>query len=390
MSESTSSNDKKYNTALQPCWYVMLAKDPNRFEDLLLEENQKRMNAGKSMFHTFIPYQFLKRRISDENPQDCNKNKEFINPKSRENVSKNNDLRSILRQYIFIKAIKSDLDVLFTEAKTMDTYRELRFLRNKSKDPVTVPDHSMELFINECCDLQIQFEVWPTFTGLKKHQKVVLNTTVFKGQTAYILGIKKNKDGDSEITAAFYIPTNVAIVKVFHLHQKDLLIEGSSVSLSERQNNRLKVIEDTQRRVFNLVKHSFDDNLDEATIRRDLEMLQKLNAIRYYQYESTLLQSKHISLMLLCSMLSHDRYGMEALKRKALIQIDALKKKLEETPGHVPSQIMLAYIQSVLYIVTLDPTYYEQSMAYYTEHPNASTSSDILIKFMKLRKTTAD
>ena len=51
-------------------WFIMTSPDPKLVELKLLEENIRREKDGMPTFQYFIPYQFLKHRVADSNPED--------------------------------------------------------------------------------------------------------------------------------------------------------------------------------------------------------------------------------------------------------------------------------------------------------------------------------
>ena len=357
-----------------PQWYVMTALDPQRTDELLAEVNHRREAQGRSLIQRFVPYQFLKRRIASDNPEDTAEDGRYFNPKNRRDVQANNQLRSILRRYIFVKASLPDIEHLLTAQPTAQDFRTLWFCLDKSKHRIIVPDSSMERFINACCDMRLQFEVWPAISGLEKNEEVILNTTEFKGQHARVLEVYPVAGGDVELTVGFHIFADTALVKLRHIRLKDVLSESKSASASTREANRYKFIEDTQRKVFALMSHRI-----EGGTALDTRTLDKLNAYRYRQFESPTMQAKYTALMLLCTVLCNDSYAKaQFVEKSQAILTDFTYVSEDKRPRET-----IAYLQSALYVATLSQDYYTAAMAYFRALPKLTATHRRLMSFMR-------
>ena len=178
-------------------WFVMTSPDPKSVEEDLSNENLRRKERGMVPFRYFIPYAFLKRRIVDrcDRSDDISEASPYFNSGAREEVTTNNELRSALRRYIFIKSSPLDLDRLLRDRMYRDAYHSLWYYRDRSGRKVTVEDVEMSDFIRACCDTRLRFEVWPALDGIEAHDEVLLNSTPFKGYRARVLEVRHGKNG---------------------------------------------------------------------------------------------------------------------------------------------------------------------------------------------------
>ena len=104
----TSVAESAIDTSGEPVnWFVLTTLDPQRTEEQLLKENERRAASlsALSPMEYFIPYQFLKRRVSQGHDRDTSSH-----PHSRKSVQTNNETRTVLRRYIFIRARERELD----------------------------------------------------------------------------------------------------------------------------------------------------------------------------------------------------------------------------------------------------------------------------------------
>ena len=130
---------------------------PRLVEVRLLEENIRRERGGLSTFQYFIPYQFLKHRVADPNPDDMSGDGPY-NPLNRADVSANNQLRSALRRYIFIRSSDRELERFLEENSGRESCRTLWYYRDRDRNRLTVSDSAMGSFIDACCDRRIRFD----------------------------------------------------------------------------------------------------------------------------------------------------------------------------------------------------------------------------------------
>ncbi len=358
-------------------WYVMTSLDPKLVEEQLLEENIRREKNGKIPFQYFVPYQFLKRRIADKNPGDEGEDGNYFNPKNRVDVSSNNELRSALKRYIFIKSDAKDLEDLLSNAENKDFYRSLWYYRDRCRNKVTVRSGMMEQFINACCDKRMQFEVWPAIDGIEQNDEIVLNTTQFKGYKARVLEIRKGKNG-CLLTVGFHLFHGAMLLKLPNLRPQDVLYEAKDSDSIVRETNRYKFLEDMQRKLFSVMNRRIKGGLSEKSIKKDASTLELLYNYRYRFFESDTMRRKFYALMLLCALLRGDVFGKSELTDKVKRELNVIE---HQPDGKMPTD-MRAYLQSVLYLATRERVYYDKAMSYFNMHSKPSATYKQLMKFL--------
>lgn len=332
-------------------WFAMTSPDPESVEENLLRENDRRKTAGKDTFQFFIPYQFLERRIAGDDAFD---DEDREDPRSTASIRENNGFRAALKRYVFIRSDEKELKELLTGEQTKDSFRSLWKLRDKDKKHITVPAPEMEQFINACCDIHLKFEVCPALPDLKKNEKVKLNVDGFKGREAWVIDVKQVHD-TMELVCGFYIFHDTAVLKLRHLGPEDVIVRHDKSS-SARENNHYKVVEDIQRKLFNVMEHRLHPgDLTDAVRHRDAVTLEKLDSYRYREFDTLSLKAKHCALMLLCMHLSGDAYGKLQFAGRARALLDEIGKKQEDKR---PKDVA-AYLHFALYMATGDMSCHE-------------------------------
>ncbi len=342
-------------------WFVMTSPEPKAVEEGLLRENDIRRNEGRDVFRFFIPYQFLEKRIAAEKAFD---EEDREDPRSMASIHENNSFRAALKRYIFIRSDEKDLNVLLTDVHTRDCFRNLWWLRGKDKKRITVPSAEMEQFINACCDMHLKFEVCPALPELKKNEKVKLNIDEFKGREAWVLDVRQVY-GRTELTCDFYILQETAMLKIRHLGLEDVILRPDK-SLSARESNDYRVLEDIQRKLFIVMEHRLCmSGLTDAVRRKDAVTLEKLDSYRYREFGTLSLQSKHCALMLLCMHLTGDRQGKKQFADRARSLLDEIGMKSEDKR---PKDVT-AWLHFALYMSSGDPSSYEKLRDYLDSSP---------------------
>ena len=226
----------------------MTSPDPRLVEVRLLEENIRRERGGLSTFQYFIPYQFLKHRVAAPNPDDMSGDGPY-NPLNRADVSANNQLRSALRRYIFIRSSDRELERFLEENSGRESCRTLWYYRDRDRNRLTVSDSAMGSFIDACCDRRIRFEVWPCVDHIGEGTEVVLNSTPFKGCRGRVLEVRQDRRGTT-LTVGIRVLQGVFFLRLPSVRMEDVLYEPKDASPVVRENNRYKLVEDTQRQIF--------------------------------------------------------------------------------------------------------------------------------------------
>ncbi len=354
-------------------WFVMTSPNPERVETCLLKENAERSIP----FLYFIPYRFLERRIADDVAFDDN---DLDDPNSVVSIRENNMLRTTLKRYIFIKADAKELEVLLTSSDTKDIFKTLWWMRDRKGNRLVVPSAEMEKFINVCCDIRMKFEICPAASGLEKNEEVRLRVHGFEGHKAWVIDIRQ-RDGETEYVCGFHILAGNAMLRLDHLREEDIARKPDK-SAKSREDNNYRFVEDVQRKLFSVMEHRLSDEYTSELFRsRDLAILELVNNYRYREFATLTLKAKHCALMLLCTSLCGDVYGIRQFVRTAkdiLVRID--EKNDEKRPKDAS-----AYLKCALYIAIGDLSCYEESKKYFISLGKRSSTWLSLIRFMENR-----
>ena len=357
----------------------MTSPDPRLVEVRLLEENIRRERGGLSTFQYFIPYQFLKHRVADPNPDDMSGDGPY-NPLNRADVSANNQLRSALRRYIFIRSSDRELERFLEENSGRESCRTLWYYRDRDRNRLTVSDSAMGNFIDACCDRRIRFEVWPCVDHIGEGAEVVLNSTPFKGCRGRVLEVRQDRRGTT-LTVGIRVLQGVFFLRLPSVRMEDVLYEPKDASPVVRENNRYKLVEDTQRQIFGVMSRRLEGRQTGKSRARDLSLLESLYNYRYRTFSGDAMRRRFTGLMLLCASLLGDRYGVDELAGRARSELASI----ESRPKSKMSVSVRAFLLSALYIATGEEPYYREAMDYFNAQTKLTEVQKQLVGFMEER-----
>ena len=379
--QSPHPKEKSGATDSRRKWFIMTSPDPKLVEVRLLEENIRREESGLPTFQYFIPYQFLCRRMAASGPDIGSEGEStgYYNPLGRGEVSADNQLRSALKRYIFIRSSDGDMDLLLGDSGS--ACRTLWFYRDRGKNRLTVSDEAMGRFIDACCDRRILFEVWPSPEHIPGGAEVVLNATPFRGCRARVLEVRHDRRGIS-LTVGLHVLRGALYLRLPSLRAEDVLYEPEDADPVVREHNRYKLVEDTQRQIFGVMSRRSGGGRPSAKSRmKDAALLESLYNYRYRTFSGDAMRRRFTGLMLLCASLLGDRYGVDELAGRARSELASI----ESRPKSKMSVSVRAFLLSALYIATGEEPYYREAMDYFNAQTKLTEVQKQLVGFMAER-----
>ena len=357
-------------TETAPHWYVLTTLDPQKAEKCLLEEELscEGKPSQQGRFQFFIPYQFLKLRHA---PSTSEAGRTTL-PHGRTHVAANNETRSILRRYIFIRAHESELVKYLGGEWNRWTRGRIQFYLDGHKNKVTVADRMMGKFIEACSDMRLRFEVLPPIEGLTAGEEVILNTTAFRGEKARVLSIDHTSRGIC-LSLGLQLFSGSMVIRLSGLTEGDILREGQQKSPIDGSH----LIDNVQRRLLTILSRKVNGKQTPETQKRDQEALVELFNYRFHHFDNDAARRHFLALMLICARLLRDHVGQSELTQAALAELDAINAK----PTAKAATDVRAYLHVALCIATGQPSYRDAAKEYVREY---QPKSQALRRFVKL------
>lgn len=367
-------------------WFIMTTFDPKETEERLKKENQRRINNNADSLQYFIPYQFLKRRISNEHPNRSTEGRtksteekdNLYNPKDRQSVRANNEARTALKRYIFVRGKESDLVAFLSQDWNNRLYGRLLFYYDKQRHRVTIPQRMMDQFIETCTNYKLRFELRPAIDNISQNEEVILNTTAFRGEKARILQVVHTKIGTTLIVGLDLFAGTMTL----RLHD---VTERDIIRLHDT-NHRIDdthLIDNVQKQLLAILSRRINRKQTEETAAKDAATLDTLYNYRYHSIANDAARRHLLALMLICAHLRHDTEGQTNLTQQALHELTLINSK----PESKAATDIRAYLHAALYIATTLPQYRQEAKTYVQEHNPKSEPLRRLIRLIRKRQT---
>ena len=355
-------------------WFVLTTLDPQRTEEQLAQENARRgtEKPSRSPMEYFIPYQFLKRRVSQGHDRDVTDL-----PHSRNSVQANNETRSILKRYIFLRAREKELEQFLKGEWNRWSSSRLQFYLDVHRQRVTVPDRMMASFIEACSDMQLQFELGSSLDGLAVGEEVLLRSTPFRGERAQVLAVEHTPNG-LVLTLGLNIIANAMVLRLPHVSANDVTrLQGGKYTIDGSH-----LIDTIQRQLMTILSRRVHGKSTDESRMKDSEVLDRLYTYRRHHFSTDASRRHFLALMLICAHLRRDRLGEAELSAQTKDELAAIATR----PAAKAATDVRTYLQAALYLSTGDPTYRDAAKTYVREHEPKSNSLRQLVKLIRVKR----
>ena len=351
-------NEAPQNQSDMPLkWYVLTTLDPKDSEEHL----------SSATMPYFIPYQFLKRHstslphVSDATV-----------PGSSTMVRANNEIRSILRRYVFVRSTEEQLSSFLHGDWNQYSNNRLQFFLDKARNKVTVHDSMMDRFMEACSDLRLRFEICTPLDDIETDEEVVLNTTPFRGERAKVLEVHHTPHG-VDLTLGLQIFTGSIILRLTGVSERDIIRYESG----NRKTDSRHLIDNMQRRLLQVLSRHVHGKHTPESLQRDHATLDLLSSLRPPLAKKASSARHFLALQLICAYLRKDDITCRELSEKAETALSIIEAEGQQKAG---SDVQ-AYLNVALYIATGNPAYREAAKSYVKER---QPSSQALRRFVSL------
>lgn len=368
-------------------WFVLTTFDPKDSEKQLQRENLRRDDAGVSALRFVVPAQFLKRRVIQTLPDDqddfvsdaeCGST-ESVNPRNRQAVRQNNEIRSALRRYIFMFGKESEIDRFLDGDWNKYHHNRIQFFYDVEKKRAYVPQKTMDEFIKMLADKRLSFELSPALGDLQKGEPIQFRNNAFAGRTAYVVESHRTKKGNV-VTVELDLIGNTLRMKVSNVRDEDIIhLDGERTKYAK--NNEL--IKSNQKKLLAILRRRINKKETEESRMDDMLALNTIYAtrFRYFDESETVAYRHFIAQMLICVCLLHDHDETAAYVGRALAElaeIDKLSKSKAATD--VRTRLHVA-----LFLATGNPEYRALARTYIREHQPKSDNLKSLVRLISKR-----
>ena len=360
---------EKIHVGVQERWWVLRHLNPQTIDVQLSQLNEQRAADNKEALVYFIPHQYAKEaEYKKENDKAYNKM-----------VKENNDLRSTLHYYLFIKATKPDINSLLSGEWNRAMRLRLTMCRTKSGEPLWATTKDMDDLIALMSEHREMFNLEPSPNGFQIDDKVMLKAKVFKGYEFYVTKVRKKEKGASLtlempiFNGRFILKTKSVDVAKQHLPMK--IQELLSPDYVKRVDQALTAI----------VRHRYARRKSKGNKQQtesDSVILHDLQFMSYMEFDDSEIHNHVKTQLLLHAFLCKDRHSIE---HNVPIVEQMLSDPTEATTDED------AFRMAVLYLATQNVNYRDAAKRYEQKHKKLSEPLSQLmpvIKYIRFRNTT--
>jgi len=317
----------------------------------------------------FIPHQFAKEAVyKKEHDKAYNKS-----------VKENNDLRSTLHYYLFIKATEPDIYALVSGEWNRASRLHLTMCRSKSGEPLWATAKDMDDLIALMTEYREMFNLEPSPDGFQVDDSVMLKAKIFKGYEFYVTKVRKKEQGAS-LTLELPIFNGRFILKTKSV---DVAKQDLPMKLQELLSpDYVKRVEEA---LTGIAYHRYgrkNSKDNSQQVETDSTILHDLQFLSYMEFDDSEVHNHVKTLLLLHAVLRKDRH---AIARYTPVVQQMLSHPTEATTDKD------AFMMAVLYLVTHDANYRDAAKQYAQKHKSLSEPLLQLIRVIKnirFRNTT--
>lgn len=275
-------------------WYILVTNDLRWSESQLISNNIAREEREITPFHYFIPY------------------------------STSKDQRySVLRRFIFIEADLESLKEFQNRVNYLNEGKYIWFYKNRQKELITVSSKVMQKFIAVCTHNNGSIEFSAELDEKIIHQEIMLNSTPFRGEKAYVLEVRHTKEGVN-LTLGLKLANGAIMLRMKDIKERDIIF----VHEEDRIQRADILIHNIQQQMLPIISRKVYSKGTERNKKEDYTTLNMVSNYRYHTIEDPDLQNTFTALMLICAHLRKDIMWEKELHRIIEKQLKSVKQEI--------------------------------------------------------------
>ena len=360
---------EKIHVGIQERWWVLRHLNPQAIDMQLSLLNEQRAADDKGALVYFIPHQFAKEAVyKRENDKAYNRM-----------VKENNDLRSTLHYYLFIKATESDIYALVSGEWNRASRLRLTMCRTRSGEPLWATAKDMDDLITLMSEHREMFNLEPSPDGFQIDDKVMLKAKVFKGYEFYVTKVRKQAHGAS-LTLEMPIFNGRFILKT-----KSVDVAKQQLPMKIQEILSPDYVKRVDQALTAIVRHRYGRRKSKGNKQQtesDSVILHDLQFMSYMEFDDSEIHNHVKTLLLLHAFLCKNRHSIE---HDVPIVEQMLSNPTEATTDED------AFRMAVLYLATQDVNYRDAAKRYEQKHktlPEPLSQLMPVIKYIRFRNTS--
>lgn len=353
-------------------WYVMLHLEPALIERQLTLVNENRKRYGLPPILFIIPFRYMERAIADKALQQQDSQQREVRERMKE-VDDHNYLRNIMHDFVFIKATKSQIDVLCAEEWNVYSRLRLHYYRNRSGNPIRVADDEMMPLITLFVEQRRKFTFRPAIDEeLSLQHTVRIKRGLFKNYHATIQHIT-HTNGQTRLTLGIPVFNNEVTLEIYECSIDDIDIPGGQSSVLERFLDPY-FFRGIEKELFEILRQRVLRRETPDTAKVAQQKLKSYTAFSHLKFEDVVEQTHFCALLLLCATLLKD------IPTKSTL-VTALIRLIPDVAN--PTSDEEAFLLAILFVATRKGIYRKTVKTYVQQHDVVLPSLMALMPIIK-------
>ena len=327
----------------------MTHHEMKRFMEWLKTENAQRLGKGEAIIEPFYPKDFLK--------------------EAHDGVSR------VFGNIVFLRTTQDDISRLVNSQKDLSPRLRLRHYLNTNGEKATVPDKTMQEFLQACIKHRGCFEITPPISSIEATDKVRIISGPFAGHEASVARVQLSH-GAIHLDLAVELLSGVMNIRMSN-------VDKSKVTILTRNSAdaiRTDFIEYTQNHLLAILEHRIKRVDDPDTKRQDADMLTRLYRYRNHEVKNEAARNHFLALMLICAHLCRYTAEEQLLQEKVQTVLTEINQRSESKAATDTR----AYLWIALHISTHAPAYRDAAKQYVRDYQPKSLK---LRRFVSLIRT---
>ena len=360
---------EKIHVGIQERWWLLRHLNPQVIDVQLSQVNEQRAAANQEALVYFIPHQYAKEAFyKKESGKAYNKM-----------VKENNDLRSTLHYYLFIKATEADVSALVSGEWNRASRLRLTMCRSRNGEPLWASTKEMDHLIALMREHREMFNLEPSPDGFQVDDKVMLKAKVFQGYEFYVTKVRKKEQGAS-LTLELPIFNGRFILKT-----KSVDVAKQHLPMKIQELLSPDYVKKVEQALTGIVRHRYGrrkSNANKQQVETDAETLHDLQFLSYMEFDDSEVHNHVKTLLLLHAVLRKDRHSIAHY-------VPLVQQMLSEADQATTDEDALR--MAVLYLATQDVNYRDAAKQYEQQRktlPEPLSQLMPVIKYVRFRNSS--
>lgn len=314
------------------CWFVMKCHEPEKIEMLVDEYNaDKTVSPEDKIEDLFIPALVIRRNVVQVD-------------------KKGNEMRNMLRRFVFLQARPSAFDQCDNHIPTRywnSGKTRLSFYTDRNGEAITVRPDKMSVFINGCLEYLERFEIHAKDTEINNGIEVTVRHGAFKDYKAEVYNVHYKANG-IRFSIAIKFFANDRYIHIHNLCPDDVQLDNRDMPVFSDD-----FIDRIQTTILAVIRRRVYKKDTPETHEADTQQLRQLYYLHHAIIDDALHAAQFDALMSMCASLN----GNSQEKRKYNRKLKQRIKDLRNQEINRDNQIAMAYSLTALYVSTKDAQY---------------------------------